>query len=213
MTQILVLITLASFGQIKPIDLNEIKSIANTDTYNKLFDRFLTNDTTLSLDDYVIIYYGQAFIDNYKPNARHDSVRALNMYLNTSRESVDFQKVLNLTKQILNDFPFNIEQIYITGIAYDKIGEHDLSKLWFYKYDKLIRTIMSSGDGKSEKTAMIVSKVTDEYSILNALGLSFTGQALTSKKKKYYDLMNVEQNDYGIDKLYFDINLFFGNLK
>ena len=213
MTQILVLITLASFGQIKPIDLNEIKSIANTDTYNKLFDRFLTNDTTLSLDDYVIIYYGQAFIDNYKPNAIHDSVRALNMYLNTSRESVDFQKVLNLTKQILNDFPFNIEQIYITGIAYDKIGEHDLSKLWFYKYDKLIRTIMSSGDGKSEKTAMIVSKVTDEYSILNALGLSFTGQALTSKKKKYYDLMNVEQNDYGIDKLYFDINLFFGNLK
>lgn len=69
---------------------------------------------------------------------------------------------------------------------------------------------MSSGDGKTPKTAFIVAKITDEYSILNALRLKFKGQALISMKKKLYDLMNVAQNEYGIDKLYFDINLFFG---
>ena len=98
----------------------------------------------------------------------------------------------------------------MTAIAYNKIGIVDSSAIWFYKYDKLIRTIMSSGDGKTEKTAFIVVKVLDEYSILNALRLQFKRQALTSKKKKYYDLMNVAQNEYGIEKLYFDINLFFG---
>jgi hypothetical protein len=210
MIQILVLFTMTSFGQIKPIDLNEIKSISTTDNYKRLFDRYIANDTTLLLSDYQTIYYGQAFQDNFRPGARHDSIRALNLYLNSTKDSVDFRKVLNYTQQILKDFPFNIDQIYITGIAYDKIGEQDLSKLWFYKYDHLIRTILSTGDGKFEKTAFIVIKVTDEYSILNALGLNYTGQSLTSKKKKYYDLMSVAQNKYGIDKLYFDINLFFG---
>lgn len=210
MIQILALITFVSFGQTKSIDFNEIKSIVNNNSYEKLFDRFIANDTTLSLDDYIIIYYGQAYSENYKPSARHDSVRVLNTYLNNSIDSIDFHKVLSYTNQILNDFPFNIEQIYITGIAYDKLGIKDSSAIWFYKYDKLIRTIMTSGDGKTPKTAFVVTKITDEYSILNALGLQFTGQALINKKKKSYDLMNVAKNEYGIDKLYFDINFFFG---
>ncbi len=210
MIQIFILITFVSFGQTKSIVLNEIKSVANSDSYEKLFDRYLTNDTTLSLNDYIIIYYGQAFRENYKPNAKHDSVRVLNTYLNNRIDSIDFHRVLCYTNQILTDFPFNIEQIYITGIAYDKLGIKDSSIIWFNKYDKLIRTIMASGDGKTPKTAFIVTKITDEYSILNALGLQFTGQALINKKRKSYDLMNVAQNEYGIDKLYFDINLFFG---
>ena len=72
---------------------------------------------------------GQAFRDDYKPSSRHDSVKVLNMYLNNSVDSIDFRKVLNYTHPILKDFPFNIEQIYITGIAYDKLGVKDSSEL------------------------------------------------------------------------------------
>jgi len=208
--QILAFFTLNSYGQINPVDLNEIKSVSKTVTYKILLDRFLTNDTTLSLDDYRIIYYGQAFQDNYKPYESHDSIRALNFYLNNSKDTVDFKKVLNYTKQILNDFPFNIEQIYVTGVAYDKLGKKELSEIWFYKYEKLILAIMSSGDGKSEKSAFIVTKVADEYSLLNALGLNFEGQSLVSNNIGNFDLMSVSQNDYGIDKLFFNIDLFFG---
>jgi hypothetical protein len=204
------LLTFISFGQIKPIDLTEIKNISKADTYNNLFIRFIANDTTLMLNDYLVIYYGQAFRDDYKPNARHDSVKVLNKYLNSNNiGSIDFHKVLNYTKLILKEYPFNIEQVYVGAIAYDKLGLVDSSKIWFYKYENLIKTILSSGDGKSQKTAFIVTKVTDEYSILNALGLQFAGQSLINKKKKYYDLMSVSQNDYGIEDLYFDINLFF----
>jgi len=205
------LLTFISFGQIKPIDLIEIKNISKADTYNNLFVRFIANDTTLMLNDYLVIYYGQAFRDDYKPNARHDSVKVLNKYLNSNNiDSIDFHKVLNYTKLILKEYPFNIEQVYVGAIAYDKLGLVDSSKIWFYKYENLIKTILSSGDGKSEKTAFIVTKVTDEYSILDALGLQFARQSLINKKKKYYDLMSVSQNDYGIEDLYFDINLFYG---
>lgn len=208
--QILSLTTLLSFCQVKPVGFNEIKGLAKSAAYNDLLNRFKANDTTLTLNNYLVIYYGQAFRDDYKPNARHDSIRAFNMYMNRSIDSIDFRKVLNYTKMILNDFPLNIDQIYFTGIAYKKLGIRDSSKIWFYKYDKLIRSIMTTGDGKSEKTAFIVTKVSDEYSIINAFGFRVTGQSLTNKKMKYYDLMSVAQNNYGIDKLFFDINLFFG---
>jgi hypothetical protein len=209
MIKILVLIALTCLGQTKQVDLNMIKGITPAD-YESLYERYILNDTTLSLGDYQIIYYGQAFQKIYNPGARHDSVRALNMYLNSARDTVDFKKVLNFTQLILKDFPFNIDEIYLNAIAYNKIGQSDLSKKWFYKYDKLVKTILSSGDGKSEKTPFIVTKVSDEYSIIDALDLRPTGQALIRKKKKFYDLMNVGQNNLGIDHLIFDINLFFG---
>ena len=205
-----VLITLIAFGQNKPVDFKRVKKVSKSESYVKLFDRFMANDTTLSADDYVLIYYGQAYRKDYKPNARHDSVRALNMCLNKPVDSIDFRRVLWYTDLILKDFPFNIEQIFIKGIAYDKLGFKDSSNSWLYKYDKLIRAIISSGDGKTPGTAFVVVKITDEYAVLNALELKFTGQALVGEKKKMYDLMNVAQNVYGIDQLYFDINLFFG---
>jgi hypothetical protein len=204
----LLLMALLSFGQTKRIDLDEIKSIVQTDAYKKLFDRFLNNDTTLSLNEYRIIYYGHAFTQNYRPNSRHDSISVLNKYLN-SRNPIDFKKVLNYTQQILREFPFNIEQIFINGIAYNQLGQKDTSKLWFYKYDKLIKTIFSTGDGRSEKTAMIVTKITDEYSVINSLRLHFKGQELITKGNKAYDRMKVDQNDLGLDALYFDISLFY----
>jgi hypothetical protein len=208
--QILLFLAITSIGQTKTVDLNVIKNFSTKDNYAKFFDRYLTNDTTLTIDDYQIIYYGQVFQDSYKPNLRHDSLKVLNKYLNNSIDSINFNKVLNYTKLILKDFPFNIKEVFMTGVAYDKLGIVDSAKIWFYKYDKLISTIMSSGDGKTQKTALIVTKVIDEYSILNALELQPTEQLLTNKKRKYYDLMVVAANDQGIDRLYFDISLFFG---
>lgn len=210
MISIFALFALVTYGQKVPLDLDKIRKFAKTDSYDKLYQQYLANDTTLSLEDYVNIYYGQAFLDSYQPNARPDSVKELNTYLNTAGESIDFQKVLQYTQPILQKFPFNIEQILITAVAHEKLGNQGLSQRWFYKYDKLIRTILSSGDGKSEETAMVVTKVTDEYSILEALQLEFTSQTLTGNIKKKYDVMEVAPNNIGINQLYFDINLFYG---
>ena len=89
-----VLTTLLASGQNKPVDLKKVKKVSNSEAYEKLFDRFVANDTTLTADDYVLIYYGQAYRKDYKPNARHDSVRALNMCLNKPVDSIDFRRVL-----------------------------------------------------------------------------------------------------------------------
>ena len=209
---ILTLTTLSvvAYGQkTKPVNLKQIQNVANTAIYDKLYERFLENDTTLTIEDYSILYYGEAYRSSFKPKNRHDSIRVLNSYLNTDKELIDFERVLGYTKLILEEYPFNIDQIFMTAIAYEQLGEENLSKMWFYKYDKLITTILNSGNGKSEKTAFIVTKIPDEYSIINALGLTPAGQALINNKKKLYDRIGIRENDYGINKLYFDIMLFF----
>jgi len=211
--QIFFLNIFISLGQQKSIDFNEIKTIAQSENYKILFDRYVSNDTTLTLKEYSIIYYGQVFLDNYEPYRRHDSVKTLNMYLRNKKDLIDFQKVLGYTKLILKDFPFNIEQIFITSIAYSKLGLLDSAKIWSFKYDYLIKTILSSGNGKTHNTAFYVTKITDEYSILNALNLQFKSQMLINKdQNKYYDLMNVAKNNFKIKKLYFDINLFYDKM-
>lgn len=208
----LLLYTMSSFAQTFPFNMDEIKKEANANNYNKLLKRYQKNDTTLTLSDYIILYYGQPFQSHYKPNVHHDSVDALNDYMNKNMETLDFKRVIGYTENILKDFPFNIDHIYVTGVAYEKTGDQKQAAQWFYKYDKLIRTILYSGDGRSEESAYVVMKIEDEYTIVNALELQSKGQALKSKDKKFYDVISVAENNYGIEKVYFNIDLFF-NIK
>lgn len=206
----LFLICLATFGQDNKVDIKSIEKIAKTPFYEELFERYSSNDTTLTLEDYKIIYYGQAFQIGYSAYGSHDSVQVLRNYLNSDEEDIDFNKVLELTNDILDEFPFNIEHIYLNAVANYNLGENIESQKWIFKYDKLISTILASGDGLTEKTAMIVIKVSDEYSILSALELEVLSQSLTNKKNKNYDYLELKENEMGLEGLYFDVDLFFG---
>lgn len=207
------LISIMSYGQYKALDLKAIKSFASSKTYDEQLTRYLTNDTTLTVDEYVNLYYGQALRDDFRAYASHDSVRVLNNYLRKSKDTIDFHKVIYYTTMILKDYPFDIERIFITGAVYDKIGFQDSAAVWFNKYHKLISAILTSGDGLSEKTAFVVTQVADEYAVLEAFRLQVTGQSLIIKKKKHYDLMSVAPNARKIKQLYFNIDLFYGKWK
>ena len=128
-------------------------------------------------------------------------------------DSIDYNKVLSYTLLILKDFPFYIQGILYTGVAYYKLGNNELATLWLRKYKGLIKTIRTSGDGKESSSAYIVTNTSDEYALLNDLELTFTQQFLITEKEKWYDLMEVEKNKSSIDKVYFDINLFFGKFQ
>ncbi len=207
--QMLVLLSITVNGQITPVDLKEMKSLAASPAYDLLFNRYLKNDTTLTLTDYRTLYFGEAFRDSYKPYARHDSIRALNNYLNTA-ENPDFTKVLSLTGMILKEFPFNLEQVLLTGIAYDKLGNKKQSRIWLKKYENLLTAIISSGDGRSAATAFMVTKTSDEYNVIRAFRLKFVGQSLIMDNNHNYDKMDLEENEHYIDALYFNIDLFYG---
>ncbi|MFN8207324.1 MAG: DUF4919 domain-containing protein [Bacteroidales bacterium] len=197
-------------AQTTPVDLKKVKAFAVTEEYDQLLKRFCSNDTTLRPDDYRMLYYGQAFRMDFHPYASPDSARALRDYINTHGDTTDYRVVLRYTQMILDKFPFSLDEIYLTATAYDWLGERGLSEIWFFKFNSLVRTILSSGDGKKEKTAFIVTGVPDEYVILGVLGFQIESQALTGKRGKRYDVLSLSENEYHLSKMYFDINLFFG---
>ena len=73
----------------------------------------------------------------------------------------------------------------------------------------LYSAIASTGDGKSQETAFHVICVSDEYALMRMFGFSPKSQALLEKKGRSYDRMDLEENEYGLEALYFDITVSF----
>jgi hypothetical protein len=209
---IILLAVMKSNGQTKLLNLDEIKSIANSDKYTELFKRYQANDTTLLTEDYRNLYFGNTFRASFKANDTHDSEAVLMKYMNTNGTQANFNKVLSYTKLILKDFPYSLKMIGITTTVYGKHGNKKALRLWYYKYMTLIDAILSTGDGKTPQTAFVVTSTTDEHTILEVLGLKFLSQSLEQKNGKTYDLMKVEKNQNGVEAVYFDVSLFFGKI-
>lgn len=197
------------FSQEKRIDFKKIKSFGESEAYQKLLNRYVTNDTMLTLDDYVNLFYGYASTKMYKPNSSHDSEMVLNKMMQGKMDSVDFKKVAQYATMILHDYPFSIDHVFIQAIAHEKLNHPDSSALYFNKYEKLLGALFASGNGSSEKNAIVVLTIADEYAVLHAMNLRSAGQSLIGDKLKY-DMLKIMPNRYNIEKLYFDINYFYG---
>ena len=71
----------------------------------------------------------------------------------------------------------------------------------------LFSAITSTGDGKSPETAYHVISTTDEYGLMDMLGLSLKSQSLIERHGRSYDLMEFEENNFGLKSLYFDVTV------
>lgn len=154
------------FGQ-SELDINydtikvKIQNPLSDTYYPKLLKRFNEFDSTLTLHDYSLIYYGFSFQPEYiksKPSEDH-----LNDLLKTN----DYKKISATCKQILNKNPVSL-------LANDKMG-HALFKLkrpesewknYQIRYRMLRKVIVFSGSGLTCKTSFKIIYVSDEYNIL-----------------------------------------------
>jgi hypothetical protein len=78
---------------------------------------------------------------------------------------------------------------------------------------RLIESILATGDGKSFETAFHVLFVDEEYDILKHLQLQFTGQALMGHEGHHYDVLMTEDSAGAASQLYFDITEHMQRLK
>jgi hypothetical protein len=95
--------------------------------------------------------------------------------------------------------------------AYRALGIQ--SKADFHKNvaEKLLKALMTSGDGLTPESAYRVLTIQEEYFIMDQMNYAVRGQALVSKKDRIYDVLYGEDKKTGKDvSLYFDISNFFG---
>jgi hypothetical protein len=177
--------------------------------YDGLLDRYKGHDTTLTLRDYRMLYYGYFFQPSYtvfNQTPQADSVRMI-LGEKESLSPAEWQELIRLGKLNLEANPFDIKGLNIVWVAHRHVGDSAGARVYFDKLKKLVQTILASGDGLSEQTAFHVLNVAHEYDLVNILGYEFAGnQQLTDS---HCDYLSLKSNNDNLPGLYFDVKQIF----
>lgn len=181
----------------------EINDTSSRYGYSKLMERFQKGDSTFTIEEKRHLYYGFIFQNNYSPYKRSeyaDSIRIIRQKQDLNEE--DYRKLLNYSNKILEDDPFNTSVISNKLTAYKKLKNEKDFRTTLSQFMTVIDAILSSGNGATKEMAFYVIAVPHEYAVLNVLGFKYAGkQSLV----EHYDYLEVEENEYKINGLYFDI--------
>jgi hypothetical protein len=196
------------------VNRDQIKKEATAKTYRALLKRFEAFDSTLTLGDYRLIYYGSIFQKTFSVPA-DEKKREINGAL----QKKDYKGVSDLSDQVLDKAPMSLSGNFYKAIALLHL-ESDSSAVVRYRdrYSQLVRAVLSSGDGLTCGTGFRVNSVADEYTIIYTwFGVEkFKGQSLID----HCDLLRVQPSDtWQKDEIYFDASeilrmeqeLLFGN--
>lgn len=153
-----------------------------------------------SADDYTALrmaYAAQPDFNSYwnMDTERHAVMEAI--------RSKDFPKATALAKIWLEKVPVDAEVHYLRAHFLKKAGDIAGSMHHFHCFYGLMRSITSTGDGKSPATAWKVISVSEEYALLNEIDAELIDQSLVdSCDKMHIKLPNGTETD-----LYFDVTI------
>lgn len=170
--------------------------------FEKLVQRFVSVDTTLTLDELASIYYGSFYSTKYSYSDASEKVRE-------SMKNKDYAAALKLCKKELEKSPASLDLLQKAAACSYYVGEE--SDAYYQKIVQIIDVIFASGDGKTEKTAFKVVAVSDEYFLLyGVFEVNLKQQALVG----HCDRMTVYSEDDPDDTLdlYFDVSLHLSRL-
>jgi len=201
-------------------DYQQIKKDINTKNgefyYPELLRRFQAADTTLTKEQRRHFYYGAATLPDYNPY-RSNNYDALHKALDKgTRTKEDWEEAARVVEEELKTEPTNIRfHLYKYYIYENLYGSH--SKQANDAHDQLgilFSAVASSGNGLAQASAFHVINVTDEYGIMDLLGLSLKSQSLVhGDHGQSYDVMELKANEMGLERLYFNITVSFESSK
>lgn len=179
--------------------------------YPELLRRFEAADTTLTAEQIHYFYYGTATRPEFDPfQSEHVAYALLKGELkgDTLTEE-NWKQAAEIVEKYLDEDPTNLGfHIYKQNVYYELYGEESEEAYNAYiQVVMLYSAIASTGDGKSQETAFHVICVPDEYALMEMFGLLPKSQALMEKHGRSYDRMDLEENEFGLEALYFDITI------
>lgn len=193
-------------------DFRDIKqAITNTKSpnyYPKLLNRYLKNDSTLSLQQYRYLYYGFTLQEDFVPyqsatqallTLRDEMVRATG----SDKQNSVSTRAVQVANNALADNPFDLLAIGTMAIAQLQRGDTSAYELWNAKQNSLLDVILSSGDGDAPESAFYVINVEHEYEIINRLGLIVESDSLCNDRVEY---LRVRENADGERGFFFNFS-------
>lgn len=193
------------FGQgILKIDYSEIKAKVqdknSSSYYPKLLQRFNDFDSTLTTEDYALIYYGFSFQDDYLKNQPDE--RALNKL----QKEENYEGQILESKKILAVNPVSLTANDCMAYALFKTGHPETEwKKYQNRFRAIRRVIATSGNGMTCESAYKVIYVSDEY---NMVYTYFNVETVHAQKLSgLCDRFEVDPTEYLPSKVvFFDIS-------
>ncbi len=210
---ILIVESTFAFAQFTPPDYKKIKkNITNNQSnlfYPKLMERYLQGDTSLTDNECHHLYYGFTLQPEYQPYNNNDT--ELYQFLKEKPELNDEEclEAIRLSKEVLKENPFKFKALNTLMYCYDLLDSMELVNKCQWQMRAMAIAIIQSGNGLEPKTAFHVNEVGHEYFLLTLYELFPDGQELITLQKRHYDVLKLDENDYKIEKLYFNIDAFY----
>lgn len=174
--------------------------------YDKLFAMYQHDDTTLSLKDYRMLYYGYFFQHDYRPYTGYynKAYKKLNrIYDKKEYNKRDLEKVIKLSLEYLEDNPFDARKLFDVYTAYELLGDSVSGMPYLKKAMGIGKAILSTGDGLTKETAYHILHISNEYFVILALGYDEDGDRMLTEE--WCDYLSLKKNDDGVNGLYFNV--------
>ena len=160
--------------------------------YPALLMRYNSGDTTLTDEDYYYLYYGYAYRDEYKPLATNPDLDKMLMVLggldpeNPNVESLE--AIVSFGLEALKRDPFSPNILNTLSYAYGALGDPVREKAYAAHMNGIIRTILASGDGFTQKTPRHVLMFSDALDVLPPEGLAYGEPSIVSRNVEFVPL-------------------------
>ena len=130
--------------------------------YPKLLGRFNRFDTSLTLNDYRLLYYGYVFQKEYFGYADQKQKEISNLIADKK-----FNEAFKLCDSILAKIPISLTANYLKGLAIYLNNKEDTAYVQFKnRYRGLRDAILSTGNGLKCESAFKTIFISDEYDIM-----------------------------------------------
>lgn len=124
-----------------------------------------------------------------------------------------YDKVIESAQSILKGSYVDIDAHLALAAAYQGKKDADKEKFHGWVAEGLVKSILGSGDGKSQATAFTVIDTHEEYIILRVFGLERGTQSLQSANGHHYDKLDAtDPKTKKVFTLYFNIDRPYGKL-
>lgn len=194
------------------LNLDDIKKhttdITSQYYYPTLLAKFMSNDTSMTRDEYRYFYYGTLFSEDYNPyraNPYEKEISAMsNIYL--KREHLtrsEKREVERLARLSLANNPLDLRQMMYLTYVYESNRKYNLAKIWRNKLSNILLTISRSGSGVDPEHARVVVYPRHEFDFYN---LSATPVPVEKQEfvAPYYEKVTVKQSGKPTD-YYFNL--------
>ena len=184
--------------------------------YPSLLKRFAEADTTLDIEDIHCLYFGSVVQKGYNPYVNLKEEKKASELLD--KESVskrDAKRAIRQLNKAVAKYPLHLPlymyRHYANSVLYGE--ESRQCQADAFHYVALISAIAASGDGSDFGSALHVAAVVHAYSLISYYGLEERSQSLQfDSLGNTYDVYQLAENEFGIERLCFNITPCFGFL-